>query len=114
MTTILQRLLGSCQTPAERDKESARASRCRRILPVKVCNTDVRVTSQDPTTQMRPQKRLQLGHKVPLLVTIFERDTPSLEVSVSRRDPVRLKDLMKLMTGSVETAMVKRQLGRMA
>jgi hypothetical protein len=86
------------QTPAEGDKGSARASRCRCLLPFVVCNTDVRVTSQDLTTQMRPQKRLRRGHKFLLLVTTFERNTAyshALMAGHARKDRLAFEDKRK-------------------
>lgn len=57
-----------------------------------------------PTAQSRLRKRLQRARKFVLLVDIFGEVILSIvpEICVSRLDRLRLEDLQRLATGSVE------------
>jgi hypothetical protein len=82
-----------------------------------LCNEpDFQVASKDLTTQWSVKKRLQRGRKFLLLVKLFGKKILHAvpEVSVTRLEPVKLEDLTKPATGSVETSRVKRILARMA
>jgi hypothetical protein len=73
------------------------------------------VAPKDLATLWSLKKRLQRGRKFVLLVKIFGKDILYVvpEVSVTRLDGVKLEDLVKLETGSVETNRVTRILARM-
>jgi hypothetical protein len=73
------------------------------------------VAPKDLATLWSLKKRLQRGRKFVLLVKIFGKDILFVvpEVSVTRLDGVKLEDLVKLETGSVETNRVTRILARM-
>jgi hypothetical protein len=72
------------------------------------------VAPKDLATLWSLKKRLQRGRKFVLLVKIFGKDILFVvpEVSVTRLDGVKLEDLVKLETGSVETNRVTRILAR--
>ena len=70
---------------------------CEEACFANACSTD--------TERMRLKKRLQRGEKLELLVQIFGQSILSVmpEVSVSQMDRIRLEDLAKLQSGSIET-----------
>jgi hypothetical protein len=73
------------------------------------------VAPKDLATLWSLKKRLHRGRKFVLLVKIFGKDILFVvpEVSVTRLNGVKLEDLVKLETGSVETNRVTRILARM-
>lgn len=81
-----------------------------------LCNeAEFQVAPKDLATVWSLKKRLQRGRKFALLVKIFGKDILYAipDVSVTRLDGVKLEDLVKLETGSVETNRVTRILARM-
>ena len=81
-----------------------------------LCNEpDFQVASKDLTTLWNLKKRLQRSRKFLLLVKAFGENVLHAvpEVSVTRLESVKLEDLRKLVTGSVEANKVKRILARM-
>lgn len=76
-----------------------------------LCNEpQFRVASKDLATLWGLKKRLQRGGKFVHLVKMFGQDIPYAvpKVSVTHLDGVKLEDLVKLETGSVETNRVTR------
>jgi hypothetical protein len=87
-----------------------------KVLFDMLCNEpDFQVASMDLTTLCKLKKRLQRSRKFLLLVKAFGENILHAvpEVSVARLDSVKLEDLTKLVTGSVEANKVKRILARM-
>jgi hypothetical protein len=87
-----------------------------KVLFETLCNEpDFQVASMDLTTLWNLKKRLQRSRKFLLLVRTFGENVLHAvpEVSVIRLDSVKLEDLTKLVTGSVEANKVKRILARM-
>jgi len=64
---------------------------------------------ESPTARARLQKRLQRARKFVILVDVFGERVLQLvpEISVSRLDLVRLEDLQKIASGSIEQKRVQ-------
>lgn len=64
---------------------------------------------ESSTARARLQKRLQRARKFVIIVDIFGEQVLQWvpEISVSRLDPVRLEDLQKIASGSIEQKRVQ-------